>query len=598
MAWFINLYRWLEKNIFSSLTRKLVGNFCALILLQVVFAIGFYSFSDKLKEVGEGKFQGEHLLWTVRVLQDQMELAVIVFSFGSVLCMVLAFSFLRHLMVRPIHQLNSQLEKMAKEDADLSKQLKASSFDEFAELAQNYNQFLGRLAHTISTIRQMGMEIAVGSAQVVNGVDDSAAKAGRQGELAEVIFTTSDSVTRSIDSISGNTQTISSSTDQCLGSARESYKSLEELNRDISKMQGQISSHDTTIKQMGEKSRDIAKIINTIQEISFQTGLLALNAAVEAARAGEAGRGFSVVAGEVKKLAEQASRSSEDISDQLNAVLGMIETATDEAANISRFASETSQVADSSCRSFQGMIGEFEQNSQRLTEITQSVQGVSQSNGAMHENVNEIRDLGHDVGQLMEQSRGVSRELQQSTEKLQQLVAYFKTGEGIFETVLAQAQQFRDQAAQRIRSLAARGAEVFDTRYQQVPGTDPPKYQNSYDRFFDEDFRRFYDQVAEQVPGGTFAICVDSNGYCPTHNSRYSQALSGDHEYDLAHSRDKRIYNDPTGLRSARNQEPFLLQTYMRDTGEILSDLSMPILINGRHWGAIRIGFDSKVLLQ
>ena len=83
-----------------------------------------------------------------------------------------------------------------------------------------------------------------------------------------------------------------------------------------------------------------------------------------------------------------------------------------------------------------------------------------------------------------------------------------------------------------------------------------------------------------------------------TRNAAPLRPVLEHNQVDLVSSRDKRIFNDPTGLRSARNREEFLLQTYMRDTGDILSDLSMPIIVDGRHWGAIRIGFDSLVMLQ
>ena len=93
-------------------------------------------------------------------------------------------------------------------------------------------------------------------------------------------------------------------------------------------------------------------------------------------------------------------------------------------------------------------------------------------------------------------------------------------------------------------------------------------------------------------------LCVDANGYAGTHNKRFSQPLTGDYEHDLLHSRDKRIFDDPTGIRCARNTNPFLLQTYARDTGEVLSDLALPIYVDDRHWGNVRLGFNPQVLLD
>jgi methyl-accepting chemotaxis protein len=92
-------------------------------------------------------------------------------------------------------------------------------------------------------------------------------------------------------------------------------------------------------------------------------------------------------------------------------------------------------------------------------------------------------------------------------------------------------------------------------------------------------------------PRIVFALLNDNNGYIPTHNLKFSKPLTGDYKTDLWGNRTKRLFNDTVGLKAARNQAPFLLQTYRRDTGEIMNDLSVPVYVFGKHWGAIRIGF-------
>jgi methyl-accepting chemotaxis protein len=92
-----------------------------------------------------------------------------------------------------------------------------------------------------------------------------------------------------------------------------------------------------------------------------------------------------------------------------------------------------------------------------------------------------------------------------------------------------------------------------------------------------------------------FAGAVDINGYFPTHNKKFSQPLTGNHEKDLASNRTKRVFSDRTGSRCGKNTEIFLLQTYKRDTGEIMHDLSSPIYVNGKHWGGFRIGYLAQI---
>ena len=133
-------------------------------------------------------------------------------------------------------------------------------------------------------------------------------------------------------------------------------------------------------------------------------------------------------------------------------------------------------------------------------------------------------------------------------------------------------------------------AQIFDTVYQPIPGTDPLKYQTAYDSFTDVNFLRLQD-VYLNDSDVLYAIASDTNGYVPSHNTRYAQPLTGDYETDLVNNRTKRIFNDDVGFTASQNKEGTLRQIYFRDTGEVAWDISAPILVNGRHWGAFRVGF-------
>jgi len=576
---FISLYKALEISFFNTLTRKLVGNFAFLIFLQLLLVT---------------------VVWTgvAETLGMSLQGIVLVMAGLSILCMIGSLLFLCFLFVRPVHRLNRQLSSMCEGDADLESRLTVPTCDEFHELADNYNAFIRRLRETVLSLRRMGVNIAIGSAKVVNRVADTAGKAASQEQLAQAIFGRSREATGALDGISDNTQQIAATTSHSLETARATFDDFQRVRGGMEQMLEKVRKHDATIQEMGDKSRDIGKIIGLIQGISFQTGLLALNAAIEAARAGQAGKGFSVVAGEVKKLAEEANRASEQIATQITGMLGNIDAALAEADGINRFAEQTMEVSGRARSSFQGMIEEFEANHARLAEITASVEEVASANQQVHARVGEIGDLSQAVAGQMEQSRSVAVDLQRTSEDMQQLMATFRTGRGAFEDLLQRARGFQARARNWLEGLARQGVDIFDVAYRPIAGTDPPKYHTGYDHHFDRRVQDIYDRELAGFAGGIYAIWVDCNGYAPTHNSRFAQPQSGDAETDLVNSRDKRLFDDPTGLRSARNREPFLLQTYMRDTGEILSDLSLPVEIDGRHWGAIRIGFDPALLLQ
>lgn len=132
---------------------------------------------------------------------------------------------------------------------------------------------------------------------------------------------------------------------------------------------------------------------------------------------------------------------------------------------------------------------------------------------------------------------------------------------------------------------------LFSFLYYPQPNTDPPKFATDWDRLSDRDVQGIEESVLARSPAIFFAVLVDRHGYLPTHNLRYSQPLTGNFAADLVNNRTKRIFDDRTGLAAARSEAPFLVQRYQRDTGEMLVDLSVPVLVRGIHFGAVRIGF-------
>ena len=97
--------------------------------------------------------------------------------------------------------------------------------------------------------------------------------------------------------------------------------------------------------------------------------------------------------------------------------------------------------------------------------------------------------------------------------------------------------------------------------------------------------------MLQQYPEFVYAGAVDRNGYFPTHNRKFSAEPTGDIKKDTLHSRSKRIFNDPVSKRCGNHNLPFLIQTYRRDTGEVVHDISSPIFVRGKQWGGFRIGY-------
>jgi hypothetical protein len=143
---------------------------------------------------------------------------------------------------------------------------------------------------------------------------------------------------------------------------------------------------------------------------------------------------------------------------------------------------------------------------------------------------------------------------------------------------------------QAIASSKLTPGDLFDENYQPIPGTNPQKYHTRFDSFCDAMITAKQDEFLNDSQVA-FAVLIDRNGYLPTHNSRYSQPLTGDYDKDLKGNRTKRLFSDKVGLAAAHNKKEVLVQVYNRDTGERIWDISAPIYLQGQHWGAFRIGY-------
>ena len=120
---------------------------------------------------------------------------------------------------------------------------------------------------------------------------------------------------------------------------------------------------------------------------------------------------------------------------------------------------------------------------------------------------------------------------------------------------------------------------------------EPAKFTTAFDALCDELLPPLQEPVAARHPWIVFAICANPDGYVPTHNLRFTQPLTGDRAVDLVGNRTKRIFADRVGRSVGAHTDPYRLQVYRRDTGQIMFDLSVPVFVDGRHWGGFRVGY-------
>lgn len=359
-----------------------------------------------------------------------------------------------------------------------------------------------------------------------------------------------------------------------------------------------VSGIEQRLESLEQSLKGVTKIADGIQGIASQTNLLALNATIEAARAGEAGKGFAVVASEVKTLARQTADATEEINRTITELTqqigGLIEESTqtlDKAHSVNNGVEVIDTAVEGFASAFHQVEGQVDniksaaaENRARcdevISEINQLVDGVATTN--------------QDLEQADQQILGVLDQ----TESLIDIISAsgFETIDShMISIVRERAKMISDAFNTGVSNGEITLDQLFDEDYQPIAGSDPEQFVTKFVAFTDKVLPAIQEPVLQENEAIIFCAPVDRNAYLPTHNKKFSQPQGDDPLWNNANSRNRRMFNDRTGLRAGQNTKPFLLQTYRRDMGGgqfvMMKDLSAPIIVQGRHWGGLRMGY-------
>lgn len=331
------------------------------------------------------------------------------------------------LIVRPIRSVASGLEGIAQGEGDLTKNLDVRGKDETAQLASWFNQFLAAIRTLIQSIGGAATKILATSQSSTRVSSDMAEAAGRQREAVDMVSTAFHEMVATANEVARSCSQAAESADSGQRQAREGQQQIDAAVTSVDRLSQEIEQSAQSMQQLERDSNDIQSILGTIRSIAEQTNLLALNAAIEAARAGEQGRGFAVVADEVRALAKRTADSTAEI----DGLLGNL-------------AKRTSQVT-------QQMHASLEVSQQSVSRIGEA----RSSFGLIRESVDVIRDMNTQIATAAEEQHQVAEDINRHISQIHgdaQLVADLANSARVDSQSLAGLSNELDGLVRRFRT--------------------------------------------------------------------------------------------------------------------------------------------------
>ena len=493
---------------------------------------------------------------------------------------------------------------ITRNDGDLARRAVVPANSAMAPIAEAYNNLMASFQGIVTRVLFNSHQVACAADKLIEEArqtSESSAQQNAAAELvAEAVAEMSSGVRRAADQADETTRIAQAAREH----STQGATIVHEASTEIERIARSVEASAQVVAALGERSGQISGIVKVIHDIADQTNLLALNAAIEAARAGEQGRGFAVVADEVRKLAERTTAATGEISTVINAIQGE----TQQAIHAIRAGSEQARNGAGLARQAADALQRINEGAQQTLEmagdIARAMAEQSRKTEAIAEQVTNIMGSAERNQTCSDNTLAEANQLQYLAKNLEEIGSVFKLGQAgddaraIHEKMPGVVKEAAQAVTRVLEEACDRGNvsldALFDQNYVPIPNTKPQKFHTKFDELCDRVLPAVQEPLLDRAKEITYAIACDRRGYVPTHNKRFTQALTGDEAKDMAGNRTKRIFSDPVGRRCGDHLLPFLLQTYRRDTGEIMHDISAPVMVKGRHWGGVRIGYRTE----